>query len=276
MSRINVTINSEMPPDRLDLNLIFFGKEECLPNHCWGPGVRDSYVLHYVHSGCGRFRSGEENHLLSAGQGFLIPPDIIVHYQADELDPWTYSWVAFKGLSAKSFMRRAQLEAPQLVYDAKQSPYFESFYDDLLAVYSERSSDVLSQSILYRLIAELISCSEASFAEPPKPSHSKETYINQAIGYIETNYSQRITVQDIANFVGLDRTYLSSLFKAKFGSSLQSFLVEYRMNRAVELLANPGLSISDISRSVGYTDPFLFSKMFKKMIGKAPKYFREE
>ena len=273
MSRINVTINSAMPPDRLDLNLIFFGKEECLPNHSWGPGVRDTYILHHVHSGCGVFHSGHHSYSLSAGQGFLIEPGTIVHYQADELDPWTYSWVAFNGLSAKSFMRRAQLEATQLIYDAPRNPYFESFYDDLLAVHSERSSDVLSQSILYRLIAELISCSETS-SEQSKPAPSRDAYINQAIGFIESNYSQKITIQDIAAFVGLDRTYLSSLFKAKYGSSLQSFLVEYRMNRATELLANPELSISDISRSVGYTDPFIFSKMFKKIIGQSPKYFR--
>ena len=90
--------------------------------------------------------------------------------------------------------------------------------------------------------------------------------IRSYYGFIESNYSQKITIQDIAAFVGLDRTYLSSLFKAKYGSSLQSFLVEYRMKRATELLASPELSISDISRSVGYTDPFIFSKMFKNRI----------
>lgn len=275
-SRIDINFTSETLPGHLDLNLLFFGKEECLPGHAWGPGLRDSYLIHYIHSGCGGFGSGEQVHSLRAGQGFLIPPDTIVHYQADEHDPWTYSWFGFSGLHAKSFMQRANLGPSHLSFDIGQNnSHFDSFYDDLLAARSERSSDVLSQSILYRLMAELISCSKIPPLEP-KTSPSKEAYIKQAIKFMENNYSQKITILDIATYVGLDRTYLSSLFKARFGISLQTFLLEYRMNRAAELLHNPGLSVSDISRSVGYTDPFLFSKMFKKVIGSSPRNSRNK
>lgn len=273
-SRIDINLTSEILPGHLDLNLLFFGKEECLSSHAWGPALRDSYIIHYIHSGYGVFGSGEAIHFLKAGQGFLIPPGTIVHYQANEHEPWTYSWIGFSGLHAKSFMQRANLSSSHLVFDTGQNnSHFESFYDDLLSARSERSGDVLSQSILYRLMAELISCSEI----PPleiKTSLSKEAYINQAIKFMENNYSQKITVLDIATYVGLDRTYLSSLFKAKFGISLQTFLLEYRMSRATELLRNPELSVSDISRSVGYTDPFLFSKMFKKVTGSSPKNYR--
>lgn len=277
MSRINITFTSETLLGQLDLNLLFFGKEECLPSHTWGPGLRDSYILHYIHSGCGTFGSGEESYSLTAGQGFLIPLGTIVHYQADENDPWTYSWVGFNGLHAKPFMQRAYLCPPHLVYDTgdDSQPYFESFYDDLLNARSLRNGDVISQSILYRLMAELISCSMEPVSDA-KPSHSKETYLNKAIGFIENNYSQKISILDIAASVGLDRTYLSSLFKIKFGVSLRTFLLEYRMNRATELLRNPELSVSDISRSVGYVDPFLFSKMFKKVTGSSPRNSRDK
>ncbi|RUT45189.1 AraC family transcriptional regulator [Paenibacillus anaericanus] len=277
MSRINITFTSETLLGQLDLNLLFFGKEECLPSHTWGPGLRDSYILHYIHSGCGIFGRGEQSHFLTAGQGFLIPPSTIVHYQANENDPWTYSWVGFNGLHAKSFMQRANLSPPYLVYDTGKDsrPHFESFYDDLLNARSLRNGDVLSQSILYRLMAELISSSKAPLPDT-KPSPSKESYLNQAIGFIENNYSQKISILDIAASVGLDRTYLSSLFKIKFGVSLQTFLLEYRINRATELLRNPELSVSDISRSVGYADPFLFSKMFKKVTGSSPRNSRDK
>lgn len=275
MSRINNIFTIDAPETQLDINLLFFGKEECLPAHNWGPGLRDSYILHYIHSGCGTFRCGEESHFLTAGQGFLIPPGTIVHYQANLDDPWTYSWIGFNGLHAKTYMQRADLNPAHLIFNVGKCLYFESFYDDLLNARSERNGDVLSLSILYRVIAELISYSKLPLsASEPKKSHSKEMYIKQAIGFIENNYSQKITILDIAASVGLDRTYLSSLFKDKFGVSLQTFLLEYRMNRATELLRNPELSIGDISRSVGYTDPFLFSKMFKKISGSSPRNSR--
>ncbi|MCZ8522538.1 MULTISPECIES: helix-turn-helix transcriptional regulator [Paenibacillus] len=83
-----------------------------------------------------------------------------------------------------------------------------------------------------------------------------------------------ISVTDIAEFVGLNRSYLCSLFKDHSHSSIQSYLVHYRMQKACELMKQRELSIGDISRSVGYEDPLLFSKMFRKQRGESPKQYR--
>jgi AraC-like DNA-binding protein len=56
--------------------------------------------------------------------------------------------------------------------------------------------------------------------------------------------------------------------------SPQNFLINYRVERAVDLMQNPELTIGDISRSVGYEDPFQFSKIFKKIKGVSPSEFR--
>ncbi|WP_422659470.1 AraC family ligand binding domain-containing protein [Paenibacillus sp. EC2-1] len=279
MQSIHVDLASSVPQGQMDLSLLFFGKEICAPCHSWGPGLRDSYIIHYIHSGRGVFSINEETYHLQAGQGFLIPPGKVVYYRADEQDPWIYSWFGFRGLHAKSLLQRSHLssEHPIFQIDNRQETLgpssFETYHDELMEISRERMRDVLGLSILYRLMAELIQYSPESSAQS-KPSVSKEIYVHQAIEFIENNYSQKISVMDIAHFVGLDRTYLSGLFKAQFGSSLQNFLLEYRMNRAAELLKNKELSISDISRSVGYNDPFLFSKMFKKVTGLSPRNSR--
>ena len=162
----------------------------------------------------------------------------------------------------------------QPIFDSKGNPWFDKFIDEMsLARDIERNSDVHLLSILYRFFAELI----IAAPEPnqlPTPAHAREAYIRKAIEFLEIHYSQKISVLDIANYVGLDRTYLSSLFKEKLGQSLQAYLLHFRMNRACELLKNQSLSIGDVSRSVGYTDPLLFSKMFKKLNEVSPKQFR--
>ena len=95
--------------------------------------------------------------------------------------------------------------------------WFEGFLDEMVQAKSiTRNSDVQLQSIMYRFFAELI----ASVPEERRsttPAHSKEAYIRKAIEYLEIHYSQKISVLDIAHYVGLDRTYLSSLFKEKLG-----------------------------------------------------------
>ncbi|MCJ8012099.1 AraC family transcriptional regulator [Paenibacillus sp. KQZ6P-2] len=274
MARINVNYTTPAMQGQMDLNLLFFGMEECAPGHTWGPGLRDSYVLHYIHSGRGVYRTSETVYELGAGQGFILIPDTLGHYSADESDPWTYSWIGFKGLNAKSLLQRAQISTERPIYTELADSRFSSFYEELKTAGDDRGSDVLSQSILYRILADLIRCSPEPVSSQ-KPQHSREGYIRKSIEYIESSYSQKVTVLDIARSVGLDRTYLSGLFKDKFGVSLQNFLLEYRMNRATELLGNSELSVSDVSRSVGYNDPFLFSKMFKKVVGSSPKQYRE-
>ncbi|MNJ54958.1 Arabinose operon regulatory protein [compost metagenome] len=253
--------------------MLFFGKEECLSGHTWGPGLRDCYIIHYIHKGSGQFRVHERTYDLTTGHGFLIPPDTLVYYEADAEEPWTYSWFGFRGLHAKSLMQRANLSLYHPIFHCC-SRTMENFYDDFALARTEQGGDVLIQSMIYRLMAELISASPPSVPEA-RASHPKEVYVRKAIEWIESSYSQKISVMDIARSVGLDRTYLSGLFKAQFGVSLQTFLLEYRMNRAVELLRNPDLTVSDVSRSVGYTDPFLFSKMFKKVTGHSPRASRK-
>lgn len=275
MTRINVDYYMPALQGQTDLRLHFFGMEECLPNHSWGPGLRDAYILHYVHSGTGTFTTGGTTYRLGAGQGFLIVPDMLVQYTADESDPWTYTWFGFQGVLAKTLLQRAHLNASHPVYEAGPDGGFPRFYGQLRAAMEGPGGDVLSQGILYGLLGELIrDCRDNG--EAPRPTTSKEAYVRKAVGYIESSYSQKISIQDIARSVGPDRTYLSGLFKDQFGVSLQAFLLEYRMKRAAVLLHNLELSVSDVSRSVGYTDPFLFSKMFKKTIGCSPRSYREQ
>lgn len=273
MELFNYTVSSLQR--KIDLNLLFFGLEKCEPRHTWGPGLRDAYILHYIHAGRGIFRTKESAFELEAGQGFVIMPETLVHYSAHDTEPWIYSWIGFTGVNARSLLQRAQIDAERPIFEVPAGSYLGDFYEELKAAYETRGSDVHSQSVLYRVLADLIRFSPET-REERKPSASREGYIRKSIEFIESSYSQKISVLEIARFVGLDRTYLSGLFKERFGVSLQAYLLEYRMNRAAELLQNPELSVSDVSRSVGYTDPFLFSKMFKRIVGQAPTLFREK
>ncbi|WP_434748440.1 AraC family transcriptional regulator [Paenibacillus amylolyticus] len=261
---------------QMELVLLFYGWEACDPAHYWGPGVRDSYIVHYIHEGRGTVYMGDREYRLSEGQGFVILPDTVIHYEADAEEPWTYSWFGFRGVQAKAFMQRAQLSLEQPVFTAHDMEIMAHLYDEMLQAEANSlmGGDVLQQSLLYRLMAALIASSPIKEDEPPPLLSTKETYIRQAVQFMENRYSQRTSILDIAQAVGLDRTYLSGLFKERYGKSLQAFFLEYRMNRAADLLRNPMLSVSEVAHSVGYTDPLLFSKMFKRVTGVSPKASR--
>ena len=77
----------------------------------------------------------------------------------------------------------------------------------------------------------------------------------------------RIGVSDIAEALALERSYFSSLFKKETGISPQRYLMEYRFNRAAELLREHGYSVSRAANAVGYAEVTNFSKMFRRFFG---------
>jgi AraC-like DNA-binding protein len=259
---------------QFDLNFIYCGKEDCKPGHSWGPGIRDHYKILYIHQGKGIFKIQDQTYALTAKQGFVEFPNCICYIKADMEDPWTYSWIAFKGMQAETYFNRAGLNASNPVYESSGQLWFEGFFDELMeARQAGKSCDIRYKSILYRYLAELIDIGPGDCVARQTGSH-KDAYVRQAIDFIEMNFSRKMSIAELADVIGVDRKYLAVLFNEKLRLSPQSFLLQFRMRKACELMNQMDLTISDISRSVGYSDPLLFSKMFKKMTGLSPKIYR--
>ncbi|MCQ6559063.1 response regulator transcription factor [Paenibacillus mendelii] len=95
--------------------------------------------------------------------------------------------------------------------------------------------------------------------------------VRQAQLYLEENYSNRITIADIASHVGLSEPYLCQVFKAETGVSILTSLNEIRMVKAHEMLASGKYLVKQVAIEVGIPDPFYFNRLFKKRYGIAPK-----
>ena len=104
---------------------------------------------------------------------------------------------------------------------------------------------------------------------------SSRHIIKEITDYIKYNYNQKLMINDLAQKFYLNPSYLSGLFKEETGKPFTAYLVECRLNKAIELLENTELSSSEISASVGYEDYFHFSKLFKKHIGISPSNYRK-
>lgn len=256
-----------------ELYLTQYGTENCIPSHFFGPAVRSHYLLHYILEGEGIYEVGGNTYKLSKGQGFLIVPEEVTYYQADEANPWSYCWVGFNGALAETLLKQAGLSmaSPILNYDKHEIIHQ---YLSLMIGSKEyhNASECRLTGILYLLLSEFIE-SSPSTASIQKENRS-ELYIEKVKDFIQMNYAQKISIENIANFIGLNRSYLCSLFNKQTGTSIQDYLIHFRINKACELMGNVDLSIGDISRSVGYYDPLLFSKIFKKIKGLSPKHFR--
>lgn len=258
-----------------DLNMYQCGTQNCEPGHDYGPAVRDHYLIHYIISGSGSFMVRDKTYNLQKGQGFLIVPDVVTYYQADFDDPWTYTWVGFHGLKAESYLKSAGLTLENPIFTYTRDDYIKKCFNDMLETKKmQKSREIRLLGILYLFLSQLMETNDnRKFTD--ENENRTDLYIKRTVEFIAMNYSSKTNVSDIAHYVGLDRSYLGSIFSRQMGMSLQEYLVSYRMDKACELMSNNSLSIGDISRSVGYDDQLLFSKVFKKYKGISPKIYRK-
>lgn len=98
--------------------------------------------------------------------------------------------------------------------------------------------------------------------------------IDLAKAYIEQYYSEDISLDDVAAHVSMNPTYFSRFFKQKTGEHFIAYLCRVRIEKAAELLRDPGYKVYEICDHVGYQSKQHFYKLFKKHMGKTPSEYR--
>lgn len=99
----------------------------------------------------------------------------------------------------------------------------------------------------------------------------------QVMKYVREHYANReLSIQKIADHAYLSRTYLCSFFKKSTGKTVNEFITEVRIEKAMELLKDSRSKLYEISSDVGFCDVNYFSTLFKKSVGCTPSEYREK
>ena len=262
----------------VDLGLFQFGWERCTPAHSFGPAARNHYLFHYILSGTGTLMADDskgvtQTYSIKSMQGFMIFPNQITTYVADKQLPWEYVWLEFDGLRVKSLLDTIGLSLDKPVYHARNKSLREDMANEML--YISRHKDESPFHLighLYLFLDYLLR--SAADEQLEHGSKLREFYIHEALTYIEHNFQNEITIEDIAGVCGLNRTYFGKIFKEALGKTPQEFLLNYRMLKAAELLKLTSLSLGDVGLAVGYANQMHFSRAFKNNYGISPREWR--
>ena len=264
----------------IDMGLYQFGWEQCDPSHSFGPAARNHFLFHYVISGTGLLMamnsSGESvQYSIKSGQGFMLFPQQICTYIADSRIPWEYAWIEFDGLRVKQTIEMAGLNINNPVYKARYKDIAQTMKEEMLYIINHKDASPFHLiGHLYIFIDALLRSSNST--QITKGNTLRDFYIKEAISYIEQNFQNEITIEDIAKFCGLNRSYFGKIFHENIGKTPQEFLISYRMTKAAELLKLTDLPIADIGNAVGYPNQLHFSRAFKNVYGKSPRQWRYE
>jgi two-component system response regulator YesN len=105
---------------------------------------------------------------------------------------------------------------------------------------------------------------------------NSELLIKKAVQYINDNYNKKISLEDIAGYVGISKYYFSVLFKKEKDITFSSYLNTVRIEKAKQLLKNPQTTINDVVDEIGFNDAQYFSKTFKKYVGMTVTEYRSK
>ena len=97
----------------------------------------------------------------------------------------------------------------------------------------------------------------------------------RALQYIENHFSEQISLEQVADILGMAPASLSRLFSEELGTGFARTLIEYRLKRAKELMRQDTFSVKDISFACGYQDPNYFTRLFKQWTGMTPTEYAE-
>lgn len=259
--------------DNIELNIYTCGYETCNSMHSYGPAVRSGYLIHIVLEGKGIFFINNKKYFLNKGDGFLICPNELIYYEADKYEPWKYIWLGFTGTKVHDYLNATTLSSSNPTFTLKSNSNLISCITSVInATKIESNKNLIILSKLYDFFYNLL---EEFPNKLPSNKSISETYVEEALSYIQANYQDGITITNMAKHLSIDRSYLHRIFKKHIHISPQEYILNLKIEKASSLLTTTTLKIGDIARSVGYNDTLLFSKIFKKIKKYTPSEYRK-
>ena len=248
------------------LNLIWAGEQKCDSNYKVGPLLRDRYILHYILDGQGVVDFKGHVYTVSKGQMFLIYQNEVIMYCADKHHPWHYVWVDFSGNAVDELLSHTAFTKENRV-----TPFLPQ--EEVVALFGHMHNHFGNPCAETEGAAALLQLFSYLMKKFPAPESNRCIALQAADLLQASARDPNCKIEKIAELLGVSRSQLFRLFKAKFDISPKQYLENIRFSIAEKLLHENYLTISEIAFASGYADPLHFSTEFKKRVGISPKNY---
>jgi len=241
------------------------------------PHERPAGYPHYqwiqVVKGSGEITINGETLLVGENQGILLFPDVPHEYHAIDF-PWIVNWFTFNGFHIEEFLKQIHITNTN-VYSVVQTAIFTSKIQKALKILSSTDSmkGLEASALVYDFLISFLKYAHLANGDSVSTLHSR---LNPVFEYIDKYYFQPITIEELAEVIGVTPQYLCLLFKKIIKQRPIEYLNNVRINKSKDiLLKNPNLKIDEITIRSGYESSSYFCSIFRKIEGISPGKFRE-
>lgn len=241
----------------------------------WRTHGTEDWLLVYTRAGRGRFGHAGGEIVTLSGDIVLVRPGTLHDYGVEpELQHWELVWSHFYARPDWMDLLDWPEEAPGLMRLSIEPGEMRTRVDGQaetiyrLALSAHRRRLALAMNALEAL---LLWCDTVN----PRSQQARiDPRIRAAMDHICRSFAAPLSLEGIAGVAGLSVSRMAHLFAEQVGMSPQRFVEQQRISRAAELLRVTQRSIKEISRDVGYEDPFYFTQRFRRAMRLSPTEYR--
>lgn len=164
------------------------------------------------------------------------------------------------------FQRDDPYTAAPHITEKAYPPLFEWFF--ILGMEVQAQSDVRWVCRVKKYLIQILGLLE------DLNRNSEQSPVDSVLEYIHTNYSSKISLEDLTNCAHLNRVTLNKLFQERCGNTAMGYLLSHRLKVACELLTHTGMKLDDIARATGFEYDTYFIKQFTAKKGISPTKYR--
>lgn len=271
---------AHLKKESVELSLTRCGYEECNAGYTHSPHKKSYYTLYAMLDGKCRCEINGREYTFEKNDCVMVFPDWEIVFKEALTQTWSYAWVGFAGMKADECAIYSGFIPENPVQNIECAAQIQNFIDSMIEARENTFSNILRRNGLLKIFfAELVDYRNKQILEEQLRNANdaeKLPHVRKAIAYINDNYASKIKINELADHMGVNRSYLASSFKRATGYSPKEYLLCLRMEKAKSLLEKTDMPVNAVANSVGYTDQLAFSRMFKDYAGVSPKAFREE
>ncbi len=203
----------------------------------------------------------------------VIPANTSHSYGADTENPWSIYWFHLKGEAVEQFVREFDLCNFTVSIPTTQTiriiDLLDQCYETLLYKgYSFKHYLYVSQMMKYVL-------GILTLQSEPHENKKKNEYVERSIRYMIEHVQSSLTLDELANHVGLSKPHFVHLFKQVTQHSPIDYYLRLKIQRSCHYLDLTDYNVKTISQNVGFQDSYYFSRMFHKIMGQSPSSYRK-
>ena len=235
-----------------------------------------SCLFFLVVDGAGSLNCGGKTYELRQGDMAFIDCEQPYSHMTDANALWTLRWIHFYGPQIRSIYEKYLQRGGRPAFRPDDPTPFHGIWETLmqLASGSDYIRDMKINASLNQLMVEIMK--ESWHPEEREDLPKKKRLIIPVKDYLDRNYTEKITLDDLAGKFYINKYYMIKVFKEQYGQSIHTYLLNLRITRAKQLLRFSEKTIEEIGEECGLGAAHYFSSRFREVEGVPPSKYREQ